>query len=130
MMGIETPAGPAGKLCARLLELAPYPEAGPVTAVGLSRYMAMEAQRAWARITGSRPSPTPDMDNAIVTGYFAAAFALMRLDNDYGDQDEDATQIRDAMADGGGVGEHLWELLGPHAEEIAALAAELADLAP
>ena len=109
--------------------LAPYPEDGAeVTARGLARWMAMEAQLAWARMTGM-DHPVTITDIAILQGNFAAAHALLAFaDADGrgdGHADEAAVQIREAF-DPPGIGEWLWEHLGDDAEKIAALAEELA----
>ena len=112
---------------AELAKLAPYPEDGPVTARGLARWLAMEAQLAWARVTGMDHPVTP-ADIGIMTGYFAGAHALLAFAEDdgrVGNADEAAVQIREAF-DPPGIGEWLWEHLGDDAEKVAGLAEELA----
>jgi hypothetical protein len=114
----------AREIRAELEELAPYPESGDVTAQGLGRYLAMEAQLAWARMTGT-DHPITTTDIAILQGYFAAAHALLALDEAGGGADAVAAEIREA-SEPPGTGEWLWEHLGGDAEKITALAEELA----
>ena len=117
----------AREIRAELDKLAPYPDGDTATALGLARWLAMEAQLAWARITGMDHPVTP-ADIGIMTGYFAGAHALLAFAEDdgrVGNADEAATQIREAF-DPPGIGEWLWEHLGDDAEKIAALAEELA----
>ena len=112
---------------AELEKLAPYPDGDTATARSLARWLAMEAQLAWARITGM-DHPIAPADIGIMTGYFAAAHALLAYAEDDGrafGADEAAVQIREAF-DPPGIGEWLWEHLGDDAEKIAELAEELA----
>ena len=114
----------AREIRAELDKLAPYPESGDVTARGLARWMAMEAQLAWARMTGM-DHPITKLDIAILQGNFAAAHALLALDEPKVSANAVAAEIREAF-DPPGIGEWLWEHLGDDAERIAALAEELA----
>jgi hypothetical protein len=117
----------ARQVRAELDRLAPYPDGDAVTARSLARYLAMEAQLAWARVTGMDHPITPG-DIGILQGYFAAAHALLAwagADETRGEADEAAVQIREAF-EPPGIGEWLWEHLGDDAERIAALAEELA----
>ena len=116
----------AWEIRAELDKLAPYPDGEDVTARSLARWLAMEAQLAWARMTGM-DHPITMGDVGIVQGYFAAAHALLKLaEVDEVAADECAGQIRDAFGDGGSIGEFLWEHHGGHAKAIGALADELA----
>jgi len=60
----------AQEIRAELEKLAPYPANGDVTARGLAHWMAMEAQLAWARMTGM-DHPITMTDVAILQGNFA-----------------------------------------------------------
>jgi hypothetical protein len=117
----------ATEIRAELDKLAPYPDGEDVTAQSLARWLAMEAQLAWARIT-SMDHPVTPADTGILTGYFAGAHALLAWAEDDGRAfaaDEAAVQIREAF-EPPGIGEWLWEHLGEDAEQIATLAEELA----
>lgn len=120
-------AARAQEIRAELEKLAPYPDGEAVTARSLARYLAMEAQLAWARMTGMDHPVTP-ADVGILTGYFAGAHALLGWAEDDGRAfaaDEAAVQIREAF-EPPGIGEWLREHLGDDAERIAELAEELA----
>jgi hypothetical protein len=118
-------AARAQEIRAELEKLAPYPANGDVTARGLARWMAMESQLAWARMTGM-DHPITMTDVAILQGNFAAAHALLALATaEPADADAVAGEIREAF-DPPGIGEWLYEHLGDDAEQIAALAEELA----
>lgn len=111
---------------AELENLAPYPDGDTTTARSLGRWLAMEAQLAWARVAGMDHPVTP-ADIGIMTGYFAAAHALLAFAEDdgrVGNADEAAVQIREAF-DPPGIGEWLYEHLGDDADRIAVLADEL-----
>lgn len=114
----------------RLNEIAPYQSDEDVTAAGLARLMAVQAQEVHARLLGMDHEITM-ADIFLVQARFAAAHALSFLaggaDEDH-DADLCAAQIRDAWEDGGGIGEWLYEHLGDGAEEVAKLCAELATL--
>ena len=117
----------AREIRAELDKLAPYPDGEDVTARSLARWLAMEAQLAWARVAGMDHPVTP-ADIGIMTGYFAGAHALLAFAEDDGrafGADEAAVQIREAF-EPPGIGEWLWEHLGDDAEKIAALAEERA----
>ena len=115
----------AQEIRAELDKLAPCPESGDVTARGLARYFAMEAQLAWARMIGM-DHPVTERDTILLTGYFGAAHALRAFaKRDPSWADDVAGEIREAF-DPPGIGEWLWEHLGGDAEKIAALAEELA----
>jgi hypothetical protein len=112
----------------RLDVLAPYPSIGDVTAKGLARYLAKQAQVSWSRGMNGPGHLTP-AEVARMVSEFAAAHALLALaDSDPARADLVATQIRDAWEDGGGVGEWTWDHLGLDAGKIAALANELAEV--
>jgi len=112
----------------RLNAIAPLkPQGRAVTADSLGRYLAMEAQLAWSRSAGSIDHPVTMQDIAIVTGYFAAAHALLRLhDTAPQEADEVAEEIAGALEDPGDIGSWLWEHHGSRAQEVADLAAALA----
>jgi hypothetical protein len=118
----------AREIRAELDKLAPYPDGENVTARSLARWLAMEAQLAWARIT-SMTHPVTAADTGILTGYFAGAHALLAFAEDDGrafGADEAAVQIREAF-EPPGIGEWLYEHMGDDAERIAELAQELAE---
>lgn len=118
----------AREIHAKLDELAPYPSAGDVTATGLARYLAKQAQVSWARGMNGPGHLTP-AEVARMVSEFAAAHALLALaDCDPARADLVASQIHDAWEDGGGVGEWTWDHLGPDAKDIAALTSELAEV--
>lgn len=120
-----------GEIRAELNRLAPYEPAGEaVTAGSLGRYLAMEAQVAWARMT-SMDWPILPADIGLLQGNFAAAHALLAL-HELAPQEagEVAEQIHQAFEDGGGVGEWLRDHHGADTERIAGLAAELAKVTP
>ena len=115
----------AQEIWAELFKIVPYPDTGTVTARSLARWLAMEAQLAWARIT-SMTHPVTPADTGVLTGYFAAAHALLGLAAaDQADADAVAQEIREAF-EPPGIGEWLWEHLGDDAALIGALAEELA----
>jgi hypothetical protein len=119
----------AREIHAKLDKLAPYPSAGDVTATGLARYLAKQAQVSWSRGMNGPGHLTPS-EVARMVSEFAAAHALLALaDSDPSRADLVAAQIHDAWEDGGGVGEWTWDHLGPDAGKIAALASELAEVA-
>lgn len=113
---------------ARLDEIAPYKPDGPVTAVGLARQQAVEAQIAWARLL----DPTQEItkkDIAIAQGAFGVAHALFALaEADPATAGKIATEIRDAWEDGGSMGEWIYAHHGQGAGEIALLADQMAVL--
>jgi hypothetical protein len=118
----------AAEIRKRLEELAPYQSKGDVTALGIARQQAMEAQIAWARIMDTS-HPISMTDIAIVHGCFATAVLLVTLAGaDRAKADNLAMEIRDAWEGGGPVGEWIWEIHGHNAQEIAGLAAKLAEL--
>jgi hypothetical protein len=118
----------AREIHARLDELAPYPSGGDVTAVGLARYLAKQAQVSWSRGMNGTETLSP-AEVARMVSEFAAAHALLALaDSDPARADLVAAQIHDAWEDGGGVGEWTWDHLGPDAGKISALANELAEV--
>jgi hypothetical protein len=115
----------AHEIRAELDKLAPYPDGEDVTARSLARWLAMEAQLAWARIT-SMDHPVTPADTGILTGHFAGAHALLALATAAPeDADAVAREIREAF-EPPGIGEWLWEHLGDDAALIGALAEELA----
>jgi hypothetical protein len=118
----------AREIHARLDELAPYPSGGDVTAAGLARYLAKQAQVSWSRGMNG-PATLSPAEVARMVSEFAAAHALLALaDSDPSRADLVAAQIHDAWEDGGGVGEWTWDHLGTDAMEIAGLANELAEV--
>ena len=115
----------AQEIWAELFKIVPYPDTGTVTARSLARWLALDAQLAYARVTGM-DHPITEEDIAILQGNFAAAHALLALTTaEPGDADAVAREIREAF-DPPGIGEWLWEHLGDDAERIAELAEELA----
>lgn len=115
----------AQEIWAELNKLAPLPDGESVTAASLARWMALEAQLAWARITGP-DDPVTETDIAILQGSFAASHALLAFaEVDHVAADEAAVQIREAF-NPPGIGEWLYEHLGDDAGAIGALAKELA----
>jgi hypothetical protein len=118
----------AREIHAKLDALAPYPSAGDVTATGMARYLAKQAQVSWVRGMDS-PGCLDRVEVARMMSEFAAAHALSAFaDSDPAGADLAAAQIHDAWEDGGGVGEWIWDLLAPVATEIAALTNELAEV--
>lgn len=118
-----TSNGRAQEIRAELDKLAPLQGD---TATGLSKYCAMEAQVAWARLTGM-DHPVTETDIAIIQGNFAAAHALRYAASmDKTEADVAAAEIRDAWLNPPGAGEWVYEHLGSDAERIADLAEELA----
>jgi hypothetical protein len=107
--------------------IAPLPEDGDVTAAQLARYMAVRASERWNRQLSGRV-PLDHQQLSAMLAEFAAAHALGALaEADPKVGDWCAIQIRDAMEDGGSVGEWLWEMLGDEtAQKVQALAGELA----
>lgn len=117
---------------AELIRLAPCPTADDddLTAVKVARYLAMEAQVIWARMT-SMDWPITPAEIGNLTAHFTAAHALLALDavNAVAAY-QTAAEIVNAWEDGGGVGEWLWEHHGGNAQRIADLTAELAAVTP
>jgi hypothetical protein len=129
MTSTDESALTAEQIRERLNEIAPYSPGDPVTAVGLARQQAIEAQIAWARMMDT-DTPITMRDIALVQGCFGTARALLALaEADPAGADEVAAQIRNAFEDGGDIGEWLWQIHGEHAREISALATQLAVLA-
>jgi hypothetical protein len=113
---------------AKLDAIAPLPETGDVTAMQLARHMAVRAQERWTRMLAAAGTGVDHLQLSAMLAEFATAHALGAL-FEAGPKAADwcAVQIRDAMEDGGAVGEWLWELLGEEtSREVAALAEELA----
>lgn len=125
-----TPDQEAVQIRRRLEEIAPLRTSGAVTAVGLARQQAVEAQIAWSRMTGM-DHPITMQDIAILHGCFGTAHALLALaEAAPAKADEVADQILGAWEDGGGVGEWIWEHHGEHAQEITNLANRLEEITP
>lgn len=123
------PAERAKQISDRLLEIAPYPETGMITAAALARYLAVRAQVIYVQ----QLSPNGMMSRQqidLMTVLFAAAHALDALGEKGRDNaDQVAAQIHDAWEDGAGIGELLWGHLGSEAAaEAASLAEELLGL--
>lgn len=94
----------------RLTALAAYPEDGPVKAWDMARHFAIRAQERWVRQLDGRT----DIDHqqlAVMAAEFAAAHALYSAMTG-ARPDDFATEIRDALEDGGVIGEWLWDYLG------------------
>jgi len=118
----------------KLDEIAPFPEGETVTAADLARFFAVRAQERFTRM--AHPAVPFDVTQvAAMTAEFAAAHALLALaECDTGAFTPEtgsafvAAQIREAMLDGGGTGEWLYEHLGAEtSNRVAKLAGELAD---
>jgi hypothetical protein len=119
---------------AKLDAIAPFPEDETVTAEALARYFAVRAQERFTRML--HPAvPLDAAQVAAMTAEFAAAHALLALaEDDCGTFPPEtgsafvAAQIRDAIEDGGGVGEWLFGHLGKETSEaVASLAEQLAE---
>jgi len=125
-----TPAKRVKQICARLAEIAPYPEHGEVAADTLARWLAVRAQVIYRQQLGiDAPWSRDQID--LMTILYAAAQALAALDNTdprYGA--ETATEIRDAWDSDDAIGEWLWAYLGDDevSQEVGELADELAAL--
>jgi len=109
-----TPAPGVAEIRAELDAIAPMPEDGPITARELARHFAVRAgQRGWLALNGSSDEGLDPVRIAAMTAEFAAAHALLALaELTPDDADIVADQVRDAIWDGGGIGEWLWEHLG------------------
>jgi hypothetical protein len=97
---------------AKLDAIAPLPEDGAVTAGALARHFAVRAQERFTRML--HPAvPVDHVQVSAMCAEFAAAHALIALEACRSRSGNlTAAQIRDAICDGGGVGEWLWEHLG------------------
>lgn len=127
----------AREIRAKLDAIAPLPEDGPVTAGQLGRYFAVRAQERWARMLNAPGTDLNPLRFAVTCAEFAAAHALLALDDPASDlfvaegegertADMVAVQIREALNDGGGIGEWLWEHLGEETvTQVNALCTEL-----
>lgn len=119
----------AAQIRNRLNEIAPLQVDGAVTAVGLARHQAVETRLAWERMW-KHGVPIDQRDIWILHGCSGIAHALMALHKaDPEKADEVAAQIAEAW-EYGETGNLVWEHHGEHAEEIATLAARLAEIAP
>ena len=118
----------------KLDEIAPFPEGETVTAPDLARFFAVRAQERFTKMLHPAMSVDPEQVSAM-GAEFAAAHALLALaetDTDTFSQETGsafvAAQIRDAIDDGGEIGEWLFEHLGAEtSNRVAKLAGELAD---
>ena len=113
---------------AQLDAIAPLPEDGAVTAKSLAEHFAVRAQERFTRML----HPLAEVEQVQVSAMcaeFAAAHALIALDACRSRSGNlTAAQIRDAICDGGGVGEWLWEHLGGETSaRVAALAEQMAE---
>jgi hypothetical protein len=138
------PPSRIAEIRAELDSIAPLPENGPVTVAELARYFAVRAQeRGWRTLNGA----TLDRAQiAAMAAEFAAAHALYALyaQSHAGPElplgiepavdealrgitpDEAATQLRDAICDGDGIGEWLYAHLGDKTcRKVNDLASEL-----
>jgi hypothetical protein len=113
---------------AKLDAIAPFPEAGNVTAEALARYFGVRAQERFTKML--HPAGQADVTQvAAMSAEFAAAHALYAL-APLQLSALAAAQIRDAIEDGGGIGEWLYEHLGKEtASAVSVLAEQLADVA-
>lgn len=143
----KTSTGKAAGIRAKLNAIAPWPATGDATAPVLARYYAASAMKHWARQM-AWPPPREVAEGlyvaqvAAMCADFSAAVALAALADPlspplWGREGfgatspaelagAAATQIRDLLEDGGGIGEWLWEFLGKETcEEITGLVEEL-----
>ncbi len=99
----------AREIHAKLDRLAPYPTEGNVTATGLARYLAKQAQVSWVRGMGS-PGCLDRVEVARMVSEFAAAHALLALvDSDPDGADAVAAQIHGAVSDSMSVA--VWTII-------------------
>ena len=138
-MSTETTAMPAHvrrqfEIRAKLDAIAPLPDDpdATVTATELARHFAVRAQERFIRVADPRV-PYDAQQIPVMCAEFAAAhalFALAEFSTDLlaGEVDHVATQIRDALEDGGEIGGWLNEHLGADtARAVSALADELTE---
>jgi len=119
----------------KLDAIAPLPLADLATAMDLARHFAVRAQERLIRCTDPRV-PYDAQQIPVMCAEFAAAHALFALREAEGNVSPDdeassafvATQIRDALEDGGRIGGWLYEHLGADtAKAVSALADELTE---
>jgi hypothetical protein len=117
----------------RLHQIAPGPgDDGSVTAAALATFMAGQAQVQWTQhISNGWASDAPLDVGAVrlMTAQYAAAHALQAIASATEQLAALPAKIRDAWEDGGGVGEHLFDILGKDTTgQIAELATKLQEL--
>jgi transcriptional regulator with XRE-family HTH domain len=141
------PVNRIAEIRAELDAIAPMPEERPVTAGQLAAHFAVRAaQREWLALNGSGDEGLDPVRIAALGAEFAAAHALyaFHAGAHAGPElglgippavaeglrgctpDEAAVQIRDAVCDGDGIGEWLWEHLGEEtARKVSGLMEQL-----
>jgi len=112
----------------KLNAVASLPGEGPVTATDVARHFAVRALERFVRAADPRV-PYDAQQIPVMCAEFAAAHALYALGEEPGEfTSRVATQIRDALEDGGEIGGWLNEHLGAGtAKAVSALADELTE---